>query len=759
MYYTYYIVFCINTVRIIGRHNTADRSRSRAAASCRAAREAESPMLNLVTTPTTVTATMAAAAETRRLDIEAMHAKALSIFNTIKANPNVTFAKKHSVDFYVNVVNTNPNNKQQMKGNCMCCSREIASTGSFKFTEHLTKCSLCPREVRNAFIALNEKTDGKRAEKHDLERMATKEAQLAAQDHEQRQAQLKQQCIKAGIKQSEVNAADLAIANFFYANAIPFSVASDQPDSLYRKMVSAIQAAPSGYVPPRLTKLSGPLLDYSYNDMWAKLHARDPDGTLKSKFGSCYVSDGWESCDNLPLINSAFISANDGGTYWRSVDTSGKTKSAEYCALLMIQDIYDFGPTNVILVITDTCNTMAKAWAIVQDEFPWISFLPCQPHVIALLMKDIAKEKEVKDVINEEATVVGWFSNHQFPLAKLRETTLAMLGSACELIKAGATRFGTHTLVGERLLKLKAALQRTVVDPDYLAAKYKDATDTEEATGTGRVFRTNKGATTSKLVQDEDGFWARVSTHVDVTKPIFRMLRRFDSSAPAIGKVYSSWFELGEHLGSAASPYQAKCLEKHAERWAYGHSDIAAAAYVLDPEFHEHGQAENEEVTTGFYNVVEKRSGSCSRCGRMSAPTSHCGRRVLSSSRTTRTSWRRMTSSPPTPPPRTLGSSSARRSTRSSPSIAPRRARFRAHGSWQVPSRCPPTCGGTPTVRAAPSCSAWRVLSSPSLPRPLSASASTLSSRSSRTGGATGCSTTRQTSSWPSSTTSASSHA
>ena len=69
MYYTYYIVFCINTVRIIGRHNTADRSRSRDAASCRAAREAENPMLNLVTTPTTVTATMAAAAETRRLDM------------------------------------------------------------------------------------------------------------------------------------------------------------------------------------------------------------------------------------------------------------------------------------------------------------------------------------------------------------------------------------------------------------------------------------------------------------------------------------------------------------------------------------------------------------------------------------------------------------------------------------------------------------------------------------------------------------------
>ena len=80
MYYTYYIILCINTVRIIGRHNTADRSRSHDAASCRAAREGElqgAPMLNPVTTPTTMTATMAAAAETRRLDIEAMHIRLL----------------------------------------------------------------------------------------------------------------------------------------------------------------------------------------------------------------------------------------------------------------------------------------------------------------------------------------------------------------------------------------------------------------------------------------------------------------------------------------------------------------------------------------------------------------------------------------------------------------------------------------------------------------------------------------------------------
>ena len=131
------------------------------------------------------------------------------------------------------------------------------------------------------------------------------------------------------------------------------------------------------------------MLDVCYDNMWQQMEARDPSGTLKHKFGSTYVSDGWDSCDHLPLINSAFISNNDGGMYWRSVDTSGKYKSAEYCALLMIQDIYNYGPTNVVLVITDTCATMAKAWALVQDESPWISVLCCQPHVTSLLLKGL----------------------------------------------------------------------------------------------------------------------------------------------------------------------------------------------------------------------------------------------------------------------------------------------------------------------------------------------------------------------------------
>ena len=102
---------------------------------------------------------------------------------------------------------------------------------------------------------------------------------------------------------------------------------------------------------------------------------------------------------------------------------------------------------------------------------------------------------------------------HHFPLATLRKYTLEKLGKPCELIKAAATRFGTNTLVGERLLKLKSSLQGACTDEDYVNKKYVDKGNSEEQTGTGRIVRSNKGGTAGKLCPDNrsNGFWARVA--------------------------------------------------------------------------------------------------------------------------------------------------------------------------------------------------------------------------------------------------------
>ena len=96
--------------------------------------------------------------------------------------------------------------------------------------------------------------------------------------------------------------------------------------------------------------------------------------------------------------------------------------------------------------------------------------------------------------------------------------------------------------------------------------KYADKGNEEEETGAGRIIRSNKGATASRLCLDNTptGFWARVGPHVKATLPILKMLRRFDTSAPTIGKLYSSWFELGEHFETATeSEFKQHALDKH----------------------------------------------------------------------------------------------------------------------------------------------------------------------------------------------------
>ena len=181
-----------------------------------------------------------------------------------------------------------------------------------------------------------------------------------------------------------------------------------------------------------------------------------------------------------------------------------------------------------------------------------------------------------------------------------------MFSRGKELVKAGGTRFGTNTLVGKRLLDVKAALQQTVVDPDYVAQNYKDLPDEEDLSNCEKTTRQNKGGTAKALALDDDGFWPAVQHHVHATEPVYKLLRRHDSSAPSIGKVYHGFYTLGEHFKGLSVDYKAALVDAHEQRWLYGHCDIVAAAYALDPEYADHDHASNEEVTEGLLNIVEK---------------------------------------------------------------------------------------------------------------------------------------------------------
>ena len=237
---------------------------------------------------------------------------------------------------------------QQLSAECIFCGAVINSTGATRVVEHFARdCVMCPPCVREPAQALCGETAGKRERKDQHKLLVQAEQEQALRIIKVQKTEQRQQSIKAGFKSAETSFADHAIARFFYANGINFGAADTKPDSYYREMVKAIQDAPVGYVPPSLKTLAGHLVVDEHHKMVDAIEKRDEDGELSRKFGITYTSDGWDSCDNLPLINSAYILANDGGVYQRSVDTSGKSKNAEYCAALMIEDIYSIGCTKV----------------------------------------------------------------------------------------------------------------------------------------------------------------------------------------------------------------------------------------------------------------------------------------------------------------------------------------------------------------------------------------------------------------------------
>lgn len=233
-----------------------------------------------------------------------------------------------------------------------------------------------------------------------------------------------------------------------------------------------------------------------------------------------------------------------------------------YCdaLLMMISDIYyEMGCTKVGLVVTDTCTTMQKCWEILQDEFPWISCATCQTHCPSLLLKDIGKLPEPAATLKDEGVVACWFANHHKPLAILRsKVKSAFHGKSKELKKISATHMGSASWVRERLQEVKSCLLATVVGPEYVAEKYKDLPPDHEAGNAGIVAREHKGGTAKALVLDdsEKGFWNRVTSHVSITTPVCKFLRRHDTSAPSIGKVYYGWFEISNRIASANASYK-----------------------------------------------------------------------------------------------------------------------------------------------------------------------------------------------------------
>eukprot|EP00966_Prymnesium_polylepis_P025728 593135-Prymnesium_polylepis.1 len=265
-------------------------------------------------------------------------------------------------------------------------------------------------------------------------------------------------------------------------------------------MIDAAKVAPSEYVPPTGRRIGGQLLDSTVSRLRAE---EKPLRDSCAAHGVTVISDGWDDVDRSHLIN-LLMATNKGCFFDDTIKLSSSDhEDATAVANLIIKEIEHMGPLTVVQVVTDTCSVMEAAWRIIEKMFPWIACTCCAPHVLSLLLHDIAKIPEVARVIAKEKKVLNRFWGRKRRCrTKLREVVLKNHKKKLGLYRAAATRFARVVREIGRMLRLKADLKYIVDLPEYAAQDFRkkrgDADDDGDSDGEGGV---------RAILLDEEGFW------------------------------------------------------------------------------------------------------------------------------------------------------------------------------------------------------------------------------------------------------------
>ena len=152
-----------------------------------------------------------------------------------------------------------------------------------------------------------------------------------------------------------------AVSDFFYGDIIPFNVASSPR---FVAMVRAIKSAPAGYKAPTPWQLRYPLLEQRNAELHSKV---DLELEYITNTGVTFCSDGWEDVESSHMINFLYCSPHGTVSMGTGDYTDVKSHTAEFIAQEMASKIRELGPEKVVAVTTDTCSTMKKAWAILEE--------------------------------------------------------------------------------------------------------------------------------------------------------------------------------------------------------------------------------------------------------------------------------------------------------------------------------------------------------------------------------------------------------
>nr|GEY70192.1 hypothetical protein [Tanacetum cinerariifolium] len=188
--------------------------------------------------------------------------------------------------------------------------------------------------------------------------------------------------------------------------------------------------------------------------------------------GCTIMSYGWTDIRQCHLINF-LVYCPKGISFIKSVDASDIENNATNLCNLFAEIAEIVGAKNVVQMVTDNAANYKAAGKMLTNRYRHMVWFPCAAHYLNLVLKDISKLDNVKDIITLASRVTIFIYNHKWPLSWLRKRP-----GRTEIIRPAVTRFGTAFIALKSLVDHKNDLQALVISNEFkMMLKLKNAVD------------------------------------------------------------------------------------------------------------------------------------------------------------------------------------------------------------------------------------------------------------------------------------------
>ena len=200
----------------------------------------------------------------------------------------------------------------------------------------------------------------------------------------------------------------------------------------------------------------------------------------------------------------------------------------------MKEAIIKVGAKKVLLVVIDGGSDWSKTEEMIQEFYPWISFMHCLSHEVSLILKDCFKSDggipELHELNSWLTDAQHWFSTHACSSFLKQQ---ARAGECTRFVWPAVTRYCGVLLKIKRFHSMKELLRRVVRSGVYQEKNFAEDPFPDKILGAD--------------------VWTLMERVIHCLGPLLLLCRLADGQKPVISKLYGTQLYVREQIEQSAS--------------------------------------------------------------------------------------------------------------------------------------------------------------------------------------------------------------